>query len=68
MYLMEPSNEELTWNDKQWLILYDAWQSEDFALLAKYGLSSSDYILSNVTGAYQRVVRRCDGQIFHLYF
>lgn len=68
MYLMQPSNEELKWDENHWLILYDAWQPDDFNLLRKYGLDPKDYVLSNTYRKYQRVVRRSDGQVFHLYF
>lgn len=68
MHKMVLVNEELKWDEKRWLVLYDAWQESDFQLLAKYELSPKDYIMSNAFRSYQRVIRKTDGQVIHLYF
>lgn len=33
MYLIKAVDEEFAWDDKRWLVIYGAWQPEDFALL-----------------------------------
>lgn len=68
MYLMKPVDEKLEITQKEWLVVYDPWQPEDFDILNKYGLDPKAYKMSNVYKEYQRVIRRCDGQVFHLYF
>lgn len=55
-------------SDGKWHILYDAWQQEDFELLAAAGIEPTSVLMSDKTRNYQDVIRRSDRMHLRIYF
>lgn len=55
-------------SDGKWHILYDAWQPEDFELLAAASIEPTSVLMSDKTRRYQDVIRRSDRMHLRIYF
>lgn len=55
-------------NDGKWHILYDAFEPEDFELLAAAGIDPTSVVMSNKTRHYQDVIRRSDRMHLRIHF